>query len=400
MLPRDLKPSDFATYPPLAKDLALRHLAVLRRLPASFAPLMLREIIGYDWKFPAERKDLDRQLAFLSPSPEALDSSVAHFAALQVSPDLQRMDWVAQPALFAESLTAHLWATHQIEAFRTAAVSFVADVNAALPEPNHSLRRVTIVMVGQGAGRENLPLFRKLRPHGTHYTNIQVKDGYRLLLEAVRKRAAAHPEPYAHWYIDGGESKADPCPALTSVTYESIRPLRAALQNRMRAAWESGTGSEALRTLLAQIQPAEFGLHGDPLFDRFQLSLLTEASGTQVYSTTFAQWAAREVLRRAQPATLVLRFAPRQRERAMNEMLAEGSQPAPLDPSGSLRDADMGAYYTWLNQQRLSGSSKAAFLVWFENHPEAFLAAPGIETGKQSGEPVELAALLDRMHIE
>ncbi len=397
MLPRDLKPTDFASYPPLAQELAVRHLAVLRRLPPSFAPLMLREIIGYDWKFPAERKDLDRQLAFLSRSS---DISVAHFAALQVSPELQRMDWVTQPALFAENWTAHLWATHQIEAFRTAAVSFVADVNAALPEPTASLHRATIVMIGQGAGRETVPLFRKLRAHGTHYTNVQAKDGYRLLLEAVRMRATAHPEPYSHWYIDGGESKAEPCPALTSVTYESIRPLRAALQNRMRAAWESGTGSEALRTLLAQIQPAEFGLHGDPLFDRFQLSLLTEASGTQVYSTTFAQWAAREVLRRAQPATLVLRFAPRQRERAMNEMLAEGSQPPPLDASGSLRDADMGAYYTWLNQQRLTGSSDAAFLVWFENHSEAFLSAPRVASGKQSADPVDLAALIQRMRLE
>ncbi len=400
MLPQDLQPANFAAYPPLGKDLALLHLKTLRQLPPSFAPLMLREIMGYDWKFPAERKDLDRQLAFLASLPsEALQKRVAGFSALQVSPELQQMDWVTQPSLFAESLTAHLWATHQIEVFRTAAVDFVTAVNASLPENPGILRRLGIVVIGQGATGPSIPLFRKLQQHGTHYTNVKTEGGYQLLLQAVRQRATNNPEPYAHWYIDGGQSRADPCLALTSISYESIRPLRAALQSRMQKAWESGTGSEALRTMLAQIRPAEFGLHGDPLFDRFQLSLLTEASGTQVYSTTFAQWTAREVLRRAQPATLLLRFAPRQRERAMNEMLAEGRQTPPLDPAGSLQDADIGGYYTWLNLQRLPGSHDSSFLVWFENHPEAFLISPGVESGKTSTSAVELNALLISMGL-
>ena len=49
----------------------------------------------------------------------------------------------------------------------------------------------------------------------------------------------------------------------------------------------------------------------DAMLTRFQLSLLTEGSGTQVFATTFVQWAAREALRRAQPITLLARFTPR-----------------------------------------------------------------------------------------
>jgi hypothetical protein len=48
----------------------------------------------------------------------------------------------------------------------------------------------------------------------------------------------------------------------------------------------------------------------DAVLSRFQVSVLTEGSGTQVFSTTFVQWAAREAFRRAQPLTLLLRFAP------------------------------------------------------------------------------------------
>jgi len=31
----------------------------------------------------------------------------------------------------------------------------------------------------------------------------------------------------------------------------------------------------------------------------------------------------------------------------------------------------MGAYYNWLNQQRLSGAAKSSFIAWFEGHETA-----------------------------
>src|SRR5436305_7636917 len=143
---------------------------------------------------------------------------------------------------------------------------------------------------------------------------------------------------------------------------------------------------------MAQTRAGEIGLSsgGDYVLNRFQLSILTEGSGTQVFATTFVQWAAREALRRAEPLTLLARFAPRQRENPMNELLAESQRRPELDPQGSLVDADMGAYYTWLNQQRLSGAEKATFLAWFEDQQEAIAIGPGIDRDKRSDTPIEL----------
>jgi hypothetical protein len=166
------------------------------------------------------------------------------------------------------------------------------------------------------------------------------------------------------------------------------------------ASWDP----EAFRTLLAQMRPADVGLNdlgldanSSPLLNRFQLSLLTEGSGTQVFATTFVQWAAREALRRAQPLTLVARFAPRQRERPMNELLSETLHPQELDPQGALVDADMGAYYTWLNLQRLPGAEQSAFLVWFEDYNEAVAISPAMERGKTSEAPIDLGVLIARL---
>ena len=65
----------------------------------------------------------------------------------------------------------------------------------------------------------------------------------------------------------------------------------------------------------------------------------------------------REAMRRAQPITMLARFAPRQRMASMNELLKRDPLTQQTDPEGSLVDADMGAYYTWINQGRLPGGS-------------------------------------------
>jgi hypothetical protein len=132
----------------------------------------------------------------------------------------------------------------------------------------------------------------------------------------------------------------------------------------------------------------------DPVLARFQVKVLTEGSGTQIFSTSFAQWAAREALRRAEPVTLLVRFAPRQRQKPMSEMLAPNAERPELDPVGSLVDADMGAYYNWINQQRLTGGEKSSFLAWFEGHNTAVLIGSTVPRGTESSEPTSMKQLL------
>jgi hypothetical protein len=99
-------------------------------------------------------------------------------------------------------------------------------------------------------------------------------------------------------------------------------------------------------------------------------------------------------LRRAQPLTLLVRFAPRQRQKPMNELLSSGQAENELDLVGSLVDADMGAYYNWLNQQRLPGAEQAAFLVWFEGHSQALAIGPSLPRGTESTTVADLSELV------
>ena len=65
--------SGFSAYPPLGHEFAERHLSLLQQLPLPLTILMLREISAYDWRFPAERRMLEDQFAWLqSLSPAEL----------------------------------------------------------------------------------------------------------------------------------------------------------------------------------------------------------------------------------------------------------------------------------------------------------------------------------------
>jgi hypothetical protein len=400
MLPGQLTARSFDGYPSEARQLATKEIALLRRLPLAFLPLLLRELIVYDWKFPSERAELARQFTYLSTlEDDPFETAMYSFAQLKLARELEQTDWVNSPAIFSEQLSAHLWATRQIDIFRAAAVEYIQKTSASAPDPALATHRLGIAVIGQGVAKNDYSLFRKLRPQGVYFTQGKHSDGLQVILDAVAARAGAHPVPYGHWYIDGGASVAVP-EGVTRVSYNALSGPRATLQNRMQKTYEAAVfDPEAFRTMLAQIKPSEAGLNsgGDDVLNRFQLSLLTEGSGTQVFSTTFVQWAAREALRRAQPLTMFTRFAPRQRENQMNELLAEHQRKPELDARGSLIDADMGAYYSWLNQQRLPGEEKSAFLAWFEDHDEAVVIAPGFERGKRSDAPVELADLIARI---
>jgi hypothetical protein len=402
MLPSDLKPEKFDGYPPEARKIVVNYLVTLRQLPLSFVPGLLRELINYDFKFPAERKAHERELEYLgSLSAGQLKEWFYGFAQIHLSSQLEDFDWVKSPAQFVERLSAHLWSTHQLDAFRQVSNEYADRLRAAVPPEPLPVPRLGISVIGQGVASYSDPLFRKLRAHGAYYAHISPENGLRYLLDAVAARAKAHPAPYGHWYIDGGES-AECDSTLTCVSYKALEPARTALLRRMQEQIDRpGMGPEALRTILAQMRPSDLGMDRgagtphDEILERFEVSVLTEGSGTQIFSTVFAQWAAREALRRAQPLTLLVRFTPRQRQRPMNEMLSADAK-VPLEPDliGSLIDGDFAAYYNWLNQQRLPGAEKSSFLVWFEGHNQALAIGPSTPRGTESASVADLRQVL------
>jgi hypothetical protein len=397
MLPRDLQAAQFSTYPPQARKLAVEHLALFQQLPLSFLPGLLRELIEYDYKFPVERKRIEEELAVFSGlSASQLAERFQAFARLTLSTKLEQTPWVTMPAQFVEQESAYLWSTHQLDAFREAAMAYGDQLQAARPTAALPAPRLGIAVIGQGVSTSQEPLFRALRSHGTYFSQVKPEGGLEALLAATEARANAHPVDYGHWYVDGGQL-ARPTKGLTTVSYDALGHVREHLLTYMqREISKPGMGPEELRTGLARLTPADLEMSrpGDPILDRFQVKLFTEGSGTQIFSTTFSQWTTREALRRAEPLTLLVRYAPRQRQKPMNELLSNANENNELDPAGSLVDGDMAAYYHWVNQQRLQGADNSIFLVWWEGQSQALLVAPTLPRGVHSDSPMSLQAVV------
>lgn len=407
MQPTELREATFSRYPSQARDVAVASLPVLRRIPLALLPLFLRQLINYDWLFPPEQRDLTRQLDYLGALPASrFDPLMQPFAAMNLSQQLIAMDWVNQPKHFAQQLSAFLWSAHQIDAYHRAVQVYLQQVEPGLASELPETARYSMVVIGAGVNQTNLAVFRRLAPHGTLFTSVDPNSAWQILSDTLRTRAHRYPREHAHWYIDGG----DPAPGMDSasgintVSYGRLAQVvlkELSLMNGFvtNPPPTSTTDVESTTSYMADMEPQELGLGGnsDSVLHRFELEVLTEGAGTQVYSTTFVQWTARECLHRAQPLTLLARFRPRQEAATMNELLARDPFTQKTDAAGALVDADMGAYLTWINQGRLPGAEQSRFLAWFEGHDIAVAIGPSMARGTISDAPTDLSKVLDWM---
>lgn len=408
MTPRNLQVESFAAYPPQARALAVEHLDAIKRMPLLLAAAILRQVIQFDWSFPAERQQLVRQFDLLSHMEAvSFDSLVSPFASIPLSSELSKFDYVNHPQQFSERLTAHLWEKHLSDDYHSIAQVYQQHLDEVLPQTQPLTPRWTMVVIGKGSQQGEYSLFRHLTAHGMLFSKLDPSDALEVLGSAVIARAHQYPLDYGHWYIDGGE--AIPAVAadsqLTTLSYARLVP--AALREfalvkefARRGTSSAPVGPEAVGSYIVGLSPEDLGLRGnasDAPLRHFEVNLMTQGAGCQIFSTTFVQWAARECLHRAQPLTLFARYSTRQSNAPMEQLLARNPLEQTQDPEGSLIDADMGAYYTWINQSRLPGAQESRFLVWFEDRNLACVVSPTLTGGKTFTGSIQMRQVLEHL---
>lgn len=395
-MPFSISSGDFSGYPPEGRNLAISHLAALREMPAPLLPVFLVELKEYDGKFPVEQRETVARIEFVEANP----SSLAAFRSIHVPTAMGSPENVKDPQQFLAGMTAYLWSSLQMDAYRKAADLFVGLYEAKVKPTAPAQPRLVMICIGRESTVPAYPLFQKLRGSGQVWTNVRTNGATAILLNALNERSAKDPTPYSHWYVDGGSPLPELKPTgVAQLIYPELAPVDKEILAIMMSCIKSGSGPEVLHVRLAELTRhiASLGkITDDARMQQFVVSLLTQGSGTQIFSTSFVQWATREILRRARPATIFARYAPRQRQKPFNALVADALNTNDLDPEGSLIDADMAAYYSYLELRRLAGADRARFLVWFEGHPEAFTAGPGVAAGTVNESQTDMAELLSR----
>lgn len=405
--PQALTEESFLHYPAQARVFAMNNVAVMQKIPLPLLTIILAQIISYDMRFPAEQQSLVRQFNELKAmDSKSFDELMSPFASLKLDFD-NSIDWVNQPRQFNEKLSASLWATHQIDSYRNAGLRYEDKLADVLNGNKPVAPRLVIVIVGNGVEKTDRVLFRKLRSHGVFFSAVDPAHAFNSLCDTVKERSKKYPEKYDHWYVEGG-SRLDALSLEGNVAvmcYEDLVPIilkEFALVDNFtaNASTQRMAGPEEVQSYMASLGPIDLDLTqrpGNALLHQFQASIFTSGAGTQIFSTTFVQWTTREVLRRAQPLTVLARFGTRQMAAPMNVMLHQNPLEQKKDPHGSLIDADIGAYYTWLNLTRIAGADQSRFLVWFEDKEQALAISPSLARGSTSSSKVSMKQILNWM---
>jgi hypothetical protein len=398
MTPASLTAASFDAYPAEGRALAQQYLTVLRSIPLAVLPGFLERIRSCDWQFPQEQIVLTTQLEWLThASAQVRGRLFMPFAAIVLSSDLTALDWVHDPQGFIQALSAHLWQSRQIDSYRAAAVELFRALPAPPPPSQPAL---VVAVIGRDAPISSYPIFARMRSQGLYARSVSTEGAQDALLAALTKRASAAPARYAHWYIDGGDAwplGPDVRELITHFTYPQLAPINDAVLKAMDEAVQQGTGPEVLESRLSHLTPAALGAAQtttDPRLQHLYVSLLTTGSGTQIYSTSFLQAAAVEVLRRVRPSTLYFRFAPRRKQASINDLIEARAISPEVDPEGSLVDADMAAYYAYLELAKLPGGERASFVTWVEGRGEALVIGPNVTKGVESTTPLSMQQIL------
>ena len=374
---------------------------LLEILPVPLAAVIMQQIARAGSLFPAEKQELDRTLQSLTPPrPDNAKRAVEMFATLRLSPELKRLDWRSDAAGFVDKMTAELWSTGQIETFHEAAKllapsAITAEQGAQAPKP----RFVAIALDKRLSAAGKTPvLFRKLRPYGTFFPHADDEDGAETLANWLAARANAHPEPYTHWQISGDIWKEPAAAPVVSLSYNGMLAERERLLvffNTVRNTAAS-QGPEGLQRVLQHLTPEEVGMGAiaDPVVRTFALDIFTQGSGTQLYATTFVQWTIREALRRAQPESVLAWFTPRCDATSMDWRISHPDREQAPDGPGSLIDAEMGAYLSYVNLMRLPDAERASLLVWHEGYGQALLIGTDMPRGVEGNSAITLKGLL------
>jgi hypothetical protein len=374
---------------------------LLESLPVPLAAVMMQQIERAGRLFPAERRELDYTLESLAlPRQQGVEKAVQMFVALRLSPELGRMDWRSDATGFVDKMTAELWSTGQIGAFREAAKLLAPSATRAEQSAQVSKPRFVAIVLDKRlsvVGKTPV-LFRKLRSYGTFFAHVNDENGAGTLASWLAARANAHPEPYTHWQISGDIWKEPVSAPVVSLSYIGMlaeRQRLLAFFNTVRNT-EASQGPEGLQRVLQHLTPEEIdmGAIKDPVVRTFALDTFTQGSGTQLYATTFVQWTIREALRRAQPESVLAWFTPRCEATSMDWRISHPDREQAPDGPGSLIDAEMGAYLSYVNLMRLPDAERASLLVWHEGYGQALLIGTDMPRGVESNSAITLQRLL------
>lgn len=382
---------------------------LIPRLPRTFAPAFTDRINQWPILFPAEQRQFESQVEWLTKLPEAeFKSLFAPVVEVEKRMDLPNFApgakeiSVQQSGVLARSPLYPQWRDEVARVFSQMDNGASTDGKALAKLP-----RLLIAALPAGLPEPKEPLWPNLAKHGTW---IDLEKPWAALAPTVialllkRQRPDDLEDIESSWVFETESRYSTEDSTVTALSWTRLEPVRREFLNhlnRIRRDLKSvDDTNEELRRLDIK------RLSGEPLASRPQLlefvrTLLLSGNGSLVFPNSFVQWGAAEALRRAQPQFLLAAFGMRQKLKPFSSavLFEDQNRSNPSadenDPAGSLIDGALLAEYVHLAAQGVPafGGRSATLLASGDLPRILVLGAKPAPTAKWSADTLSAFAL-------
>lgn len=419
-----------------ASQLASRFRSLLDRMPRTFATSLLIELRRWPSFFEPEKaylRTLLQSLDILEGKEfrelfEKLNRLEAESGCLRIRADT--------PEKVRRRTLAHLRRVGQYGRWRKEIAQIFQQVQPRVESrlfPAGSDPRLVILLYGKGIVIKRDELWGRFRSLGIRVPlrleGAQTPDrflralftgtagnsknaGTQTLLDTFRESRNA--SPLDAWILEAGDAlhalfekpsgTREGRERATGMSYERLGRYREKLADTIYRKVMSGVpGPAELAHYLKRVEvtPQEgITLYSDEVVLRFVRDIFLAGNGTLIINNSFVEWAAVQVLKRAQPHILVARFGVRDKMKPFSSLLlfskARPTDQIPIleDPLGSFIDAELLSYYVWLNAEKGPPyRGKTMYLLLAEGVDEMLVVPP--EPRKLASTTVPPATLPD-----
>jgi hypothetical protein len=348
------------TVGPAAKEL-------IARLPKTFRPAFNDQLRQWDLLFPAEQRQLQAQLDWLSRlNPEDFKQLFAPIVALESKMDLP--GWESGTAGVTVKETGVLARSPLYPQWRGEVAKVFARIDDAAVESDGLKRvpRLLLCILPAGLPIQNQPLWPELAKQGT-WVALDKPFGQmqsQLALALAQRKLPAGLQPIeSTWALEyeprlSTVAEASSATVLSWTALEGLRRTFMEQLNGVRRDLKSvdETHEELKRMDIRKLLDGPTG--SEPRVREFVRGVLLSGNGSLLFGNSFVQWSASETLRRVQPQVLVAGFGIRPKLKPFSSvsLFEDQNRSNPVkdedDPAGSLVDGMMLSQYVYLSAQR------------------------------------------------
>ena len=348
--------------PPAAREL-------IARLPRTFGPALNEQLKGWDLLFPAEQRQIQAQIDWMSQLP-APDFKQLFARVIDIESKMELPQWNAQTSgmsvedvgLLARSPLYPRWRAEVEKVFGK--IDDGVSSSGALRKD----RRVIVCILPAGVPIGRTPLWPDLAKQGSW---VSLKTRFDEMLQplsdavAKRKLAAGLDDIESTWVFEC-ETRLSPLMETTSATvlsWASTASARREFLSRLNAISRDlksvdRTNEELKRLDMRHMLEARIGKNAR--IREFVRALMLSGNGSLVFNNSFVQWGASEAMRRAQPQVVIAAFGIRPKLKPFSSTVLFEDQarrnpvPEQDDPEGSFIDALMLSKYVYLSAERVA----------------------------------------------